>query len=208
VKEISALARVLYDDFFKRDLLGKIGPGSLAAAAVLETCHLDISQFQILKDWPWFSLVVLLPTLYVLGLGLQIAGELIGVHSASPRPRYFLYFRTKGKWRKTNDDFDKRLQLIKNLARDKWLPDASKQRERFVVLKEASGNMAIATIIVFVCLLKSQLVWWAILSGIIAVVLYSSHILHAKRQAIFEVNTLKDIGSLTQQEADEMLSRI
>lgn len=208
MSEISDIARIVYDDFFKRDLLGKVGPGSLVAVAVLEVFQINIFSLQVLKMWPWLFWIIALPIVYVLGLGLQITGELIGLHSSSPRPRYLFFFRSSGNWKSANDDLDNRISLISNAPPDKWLPGASKQRERFVVLKEASGNMALAMIVIFVCLVNKHSIEWTILSGIVAVVLYITHVLHAKRQATFEVNTLRHSGLLTQQEADDMLSRI
>ncbi len=208
MSDVADIARIIYDDFFKRDLLGKLGPGSLAVIAILDANQMDVFQLKVLKDHLWLLWIIALPTAYTLGLGLQILGELIGLHSGSPRPRYLLFFRTKGKWRKTNDDFDNRLSLISNAPVDQWLSTATRQRERFVVLKEASGNTALAVTVIFGCLLTGHLVGWAILSGIVALVLYITHFLHAKRQATFEVNTLRRTGILNQDEADDMLSRV
>jgi hypothetical protein len=211
MSEISDLAKVVYDDFFRRDVLGKLGPGLLAALPLALVAGFDKDRMTVLPSFPeWLFWVAAIPLVYSLGVALQITGELIGLLSPSPRPRQILFFRPRGNWAAVNDDFDDRVALISNASSQQLSDGAQKQRERYVVLKEASGNWSLALMVVavYLAIYVSPTPKGAIAVCLLAALaLWASHIVHARRQAIFEINTLRNSGIISQQRAQEMRGR-
>jgi hypothetical protein len=207
---MSDVIKVLYEKFFMRDLLGKIGPGFAATVAVLKALNVELTSLMLGKDALWLLWVASIPIIYIIGLSLQILAELVGIHSASPKPRYIFLKSSTGNWKKANDDFDLRLTKIRKATSIEWGDGAKEQRERFVYLKEGSGNFAMASIIVIISLLFKkpieQMCDIFILIGL-SLVLYASHVIHAKRQARFEIRTLFESGLIDNKMAEEMLSR-
>ncbi len=197
-------AKVLYEKFFMRDFMGKLGPGAVFLVMVAYTLRgetLDISRVPTAILW-----VAGLPFAYLIGLGVQILGELLGLHSATPAPRYILFIPTKFS---VNTEFDKRLALIGKAKECEWTVNAKEQRERFLVLKEASGNMSIA--LLFGSIIAWSGLWGANLSIfykiaciLVAGVLYLSHRIHAIRQANYETKVLREVGLLSEDEANNM----
>lgn len=201
---MSDFAKVLYEKFFMRDYMGKLGPGAVVLVMVGYMLHgegLDISRVPTALLW-----VPGLPFAYLIGLGVQILSELLGLHSASPAPRYILFIETKFS---ANTELDERMALIGKATDTQWTVNAKEQRERFVVLKEASGNMSMAVLIGLV------LAWSGLgganisvfhkVAGIVIVgVLYLSHRMNAIRQANYETNVLEKVGLLSGDEAGKM----
>ena len=147
----------------------------------------------------------------MVGLSLQILAELVGFHSASPRPRYVLFKLSTGNWYKANEDFDFRLTKIRKSSSEEWGDGAKEQRERFVYLKEGSGNFAVAILVVVVSLFivqPKEHISEIIILLFLSLVMYASHIIHAKRQARFEIRTLFEAGIINENEANEMRSRV
>ena len=201
---MSDFAKVLYEKFFMRDFMGKLGPGAVVLAMVgYMLCGEGLAISRIPTALLW---VAGLPFAYLIGLGVQILSELLGMHSASPAPRYILFSPTKFS---ANTELDTRMALISKATDTEWTVNAKEQRERFVVLKEASGNMSMAVLIGLV------LAWFGLggtnisvflkVAGIVVVcVLYLSHLIHANRQANYETNVLEKVGLLRNDEAANM----
>jgi hypothetical protein len=212
------VVKVLYERFLMRDLLGKVGPGFVAVAAVLTALQINIPALLPDEKTLWLLWVAAIPILFLAGLALQILGERLGVHSASPRPRYYLYFfSTRGRWREANQDFDRRVALFRNIPPPSSTADAQAQRERFVYLKEGSGNMGLAILVALICLLTGGLPWTdirCVLLLVLSFVLFTSHCMHARRQALFEIHVLNGIQTtagiklLSDTDAQAMLDRI
>ena len=92
-----------------------------------------------------------------------------------------------------------------------WPAEANLQRERFVVLKEATGNMALAASVVCGYLLWDQPSgWWngVVLGSILTLMFWYAHFDHARKQAHFEINVLERNGILNAAQANEMRSRV
>ncbi len=207
---MSDLTKVLYEKFFMRDLLGKVGPGFVAIVSILKVLNVDVSTLMPGKETTWLLWVAALPIIYMVGVSLQILAELVGLHSASPKPRYVLFKLSTGDWCKANDDFDLRLTKIRNATSDKWGDGAKEQRERFVYLKEGSGNFAVASFIVILTLLfdkPKEHFSEIIILIFLSIAMYASHIIHAKRQARFEIRTLFEASLINEQEAEEIRNR-
>lgn len=165
-----------------------------------------------LPSWPSLALgsevilaFLLVPFAYAIGLALQMAGEFLGIHSASPYPRYMLFIPTGGRWRRANLGFEVRLAAIRTAPAERWGESANRQRERYVVLKELSGNFASATFLFSISTyITGQILAPAVAIGILAVLLYLSHVVHARRQARFEIDSLSAKQQISQDEANAM----
>jgi len=212
------VVKVLYERFLMRDLLGKVGPGFITTFSVLSALKINITALLPDEKTVWLLWVAALPILFLIGLALQIIGELLGLHSASPRPRYYLcFFNTRGRWCDVNLDFDRRLSMFRNAPSGSLSPDAQAQRERFVYLKEGSGNMALAFFVALTCLRTTGVPWkdvGLLLLALLSLALFASHFMHAKRQAVFEIRTLNKIQTpggvklLPDADAQAMLDKI
>lgn len=204
-------AKVLYEKFFMRDFLGKLGPGAIVAVLFWKALASN-SSISELANIPGFILwVVGVPLAYSLGLGLQILAEFIGIHSGSPAPRYILFFPTKFA---ANADIDERIALIGNADDSQWTDTNRSQWERYVVLKEAAGNMGSALLVFLILfatgLLGSELVGGKVLwvfGGVFTACCFMSHWIHANRQANYEIRTLELKDLITKEKAEKMKTR-
>lgn len=175
-------AKILYEGFFLRDLLGKIAPGGIVMMALFLTVPDVLKQALSVPDGiGWFFGLVLFAASLLLGLALQILGEFLGLLSAHPRPLWF---------RRTERGQEAR-RLFR--ARDALFPKKAEKsqkgvRERYVYLKEGSGNLAFAFFMLAGALYGHPLA--AIILAIIAAVLYYTHVVHRTRQAYYEMNVL------------------
>lgn len=219
---MDALAKILYNDFFLRDVLGKITPGFLVFFTVLKVINHDFHPLKLLDGGTldrWVSLVGTVAVSYLVGLALQLGGKLLGVHSPSPYPNHLFFMRVEDnnflkrridgtkllwiikvdldKWAQANRDFVERLKL-KRVHADKLKEGVAPQIERFVVLKEASGNLSLALFVAgllwFVALRPEQswkVIIFEVLVWLLAIaLLYYSHLIHQRRQALFEIEVL------------------
>ena len=209
---MSDFASIIYEKFFVRDLLGKILPGFIVTITLFSICDIqnfsDLIPFYEIRSILW---VIILPWSLLTGLALQILGELLGLHSSSPRPkRIFFIIPTCEAWKKVNKHFKKRLTKLKNASDTEWTINAKEQRERFVYLKEGSGNLSLSLLFLFIYLLISDKGYIQVLIPlfIFTLLLYWSHLLFATRQAEFEIRTMKESGLLKKRNADVMLKRI
>ena len=196
------LAKILYEQFFRRDLLGKVGPGLLVAFLFQD----QFSELGVSIDLSASGLLVVVPFAYALGVALQIGGEYVGLHSASPYP-HRVFRRTTGRWHDANIHFRDRLTIVRAAAKEgNWSADQESQRERFVVLKELSGNYSTALFVLLAVNLvgSDRNVPLAVFAGVLASLLWLSHRLHALRQAQFEINSLEKIGEISKDIANSM----
>ena len=213
-QKMSDIIKVLYEKFLMRDLLGKVSPGFVAVATVLSALDVKIANLFPDERFLWILWVSALPVLFLVGLALQIVGEFIGLCSPSPRPRYIL-FRVGNlicwglhkltkcdiflNWRNVNEDFDQRVSIICSAPKEVLEGHFQANYERFVYLKEGSGNMALVLFVVWIWLLQNTK--WTDIRCIflvaLALALWASHWLHAYRQAKFEILTLNKIKVTT-----------
>ena len=213
---MEAFAKILYEQFFLRDALGKIAPGALtilAAIAVLSPKFwghiLSLNNEEFAGPFLFVFYVLVISICWTVGLALQVVGEIIGLHSASSRPMgIFLIFGKKCKRRNLAALRYQRCrkQLIyQNLACNK---DFKSNVERLVVLREASGNFALALLCasIFFLIDNRCLISLALLAG--GVLLLYSHYLHAAREAIFEIGTLLNGKLITERRARVMFELI
>lgn len=206
------LASVIYEKFFMRDLLGKLTPGAISMLAVFYLLVPDAFNTLYMKSWPWIFWLLAIPLCLLAGLGLQIMGELLGVHAASPFPQWVVFVRIGGRWDRANRQFRTR-QAIFLTTPDGKLPRAVQaQRERLVYLREGSGNLALALAVWLGILMIKPIEGFganvrASLFIVIAVLLFC-HFLHGARQAIIETRALGRAGLITPEQEREMLEQI
>ncbi|MBC8527387.1 MAG: hypothetical protein H8D22_11150 [Candidatus Cloacimonetes bacterium] len=190
---MNGFAKTLYEKFFMRDLVGKIVPGAIIflTAYTIIINSSDIIVFSFPKYLNLLVGVILFASFLILGLCVQMFGELLGLHSAHPRPLRILFFKTKlGK--KSRELFDDRNEKIEQ---EKISDYAKDRRERFVVLKEGSGNTAVALFIsflVFITKFSFKTNWrFYIIILILSILCYWAHVVHRTRQAYYEIKVLK-----------------
>ena len=186
-------AKTIYEKFFMRDLVGKIVPGAIIffTAYTIILKPLDL-QFSFPEYLNWLVGVILFASFLIIGLCVQMFGELLGLHSTHPKPLQIFFIRTKhGK--KARELFDDRREKIQHSSN---ITDSSKdQREHFVVLKEGSGNTAVALFISFLVFntkfsFKTNWQFYLIIL-ILSILRYWSHLVHRSRQAYHEIKVLK-----------------
>jgi hypothetical protein len=220
-------AQVLYSKFFLRDVLGKVIPGAIAVLVLWHSftsdslADLPEKVFGAKDPYQWVLLLGSIPLCLLFGLALQIFGENLGAHSASPAPHHLFFqsIRKKGdnykNWGQINDDFALRLELIRAKSKELGL-DVIEQRDRLVYLKEGSGNLSLA-------LAVGSIMGWLgkigfskldldfgplVLFSLLVVPFWYVHWLHARRQASFEIGTLRKAGFLDVLTANDMKERL
>jgi hypothetical protein len=178
------LANVLYKQFFLRDLLGKVVPGTMVLLALYSIIPQEARNALALPDGSsWYMGLIWFAFSLVLGLGLQVVAEGLGFHSAHPRP-LTICFRRYEKGEKVRDLFRSRQAQFQKTATE----SQKEQRERYVYLKEGSGNVAFGLLFLAAAHLHNRQLLVTIL--IVALVLWYTHIVHRPRQAYYEIKVL------------------
>ena len=189
---------VLYKEFFLRDILGKIVPGTLVLISLFLFDPQEGLKGLVGSILPYWSMKwIWLISSYFLGLGLQVLGELLGLLSAHPRPfRIFFYITEKGK--KARESFRFRQVKFQEFT-NKYQKE---QRERYVYLKEGSGNVAFGLLLLAgayvykTCILEIHPLNCILVGTIlsVAIVLGFAHCVHRSRQAYYEKKVLGSLG--------------
>ncbi|MGE0680313.1 MAG: hypothetical protein AB7P69_05320 [Candidatus Binatia bacterium] len=202
---MDAFARVLYQKFFLRDVVGKIAPGGvvvLALAQNLETMRT-----------PGLPLgLVLVALFFLIGLVLQVIGELLGLLSASPKPHH-LFLLPVGwlqrilplftRWWQVNEDATERSVRLLGVSSHQIVPEAFAYWEYLSALREGAGNLAVG-LLAAVLLVASENGQFGVLALLGFFVLLAAHKLLAKRQARFEITILARVGLLSVEETRAM----
>ncbi len=140
MKEISKIFESLYGDFLLRDLFAKIVPGFVVLATVF--CLHDADRFEkVIVLFNWAAILLAAGVCWILGFGIQQLGELTKLLKHHP---------------KSFDDSKKRYGLRTEF--DRFASDKEKkQTERYAVIKESTGNLATALLVVIVMLVANRL---------------------------------------------------
>jgi hypothetical protein len=180
--------KYIYERFFMRDLLGKIMPGSIELYAIVHLTGMD--DILDVTKWHWPIWLLAAAASLVTALAFQTLAELVGLHSASPRPRRILFFFACRNWKNIYQDFRVRLNMFRLATTKQEAPDAAIERERFVYFKEASGNLGIAVLILLPVLFpKISWIAFALLLAF-SILLLATHFIHSNRQAEYEIHFL------------------
>jgi len=210
-EELGDFAKILYEKFFLRDVLAKITPGFVVLVAFVWS-FLDHTIWDALVNAQglalWAIYLATLPLCYITGLGLQIAGEVFGVHSPSPRPAGIWYFF----WSDAKKAFCDHRERLSSMQK---IPDVKDQRERYVVLKEASGNFCLALFVVGFGVFYVNPPWSSrgaipilVFVVVAAFIMWVAHRIYGARQAAFEIRSLRDAGILCDARATKMFELI
>jgi len=178
----------LYSQFLLRDLLAKVVPGFIALAAI--SALVIHSPLELVERLSGVHSIVTIGILYgisfMVGMFLQFIGE---------RIRFVVIF----VWR-DNDEIDAREESLRRFQ--EFLSDEAlsvpiyRQRERFAILKEMSGNFGMSLLSVSVVALFRSVpakpsIQAALLVGSIVLVsisflLFRQNRFHAQEQLIWE----------------------
>jgi len=180
---MAEFANILYKQFFLRDLLGKIVPGAIVFLALYSIIPKEtVSVVSMPDSLDWLLGLVLFASFMLFGICVQTIGELSGLHSAHPRP--LIAFLQNEKGVKARNLFRERQARFGKEAND----SQKEQRERYVYLKEGTGNFALALFI------SAFAVWgqWQlmILMVLISVLAYFTHMMSRSRQGYYEMKVL------------------
>ena len=219
---MDSLLKVLYEKFFMRDILGKVTPGFIIVLTLLYffgfTDYISNPNVQPKGPFLFILYIIAIPICYLFGLGLQISGEIIALHSPSPKPLSFFCVYRRKSWIKAFNEHRDRLAIINTkISEDNLRADIKAQRERFLYLKEGSGNLALALLFVSIIMIikkpMSPIILENRLSLIIILIICSllleiTHYLHGSRQASFEIRALRNANIISDNERDEMFLSI
>lgn len=223
-------ATVIYEKFFMRDLLGKFAPGLILLVAVSRALGFSSYDLPTNDQWVWLFWIAAIPVSLLSGLTLQTVGELVGLHWGTTYPQRFLLLSPGGSilrrfcsrlgcqkflnnWKLALDDRRLRLAKFKGAPGEILGDDAKSQRERLVYLREGSGNLGLAVLVLTLSLAIEPPYNHSGLSTnlgliVVGVLLLVTHALHTKRQATFEIGALKDANLLDPNEAKDMEGRL
>ncbi len=140
---MSDIVSGFYDRLVLRDLLGKVVPGSVVSLAAYAAClssgQSPVATVLHLGQTPLGLWLVLVTVGWFVGFALQATGETLGIIRYYPRQL-------------ASPEFTRRLVDLSEAS-----AQVRQGYERFVVVKEACGNAAVA--IVVACALVGVRVW-------------------------------------------------
>jgi len=168
--------KYLYEKFILRDFFAKIIPGFviLLSIATILTEKSPIYLITLVPNWNTHLFLLIAGLSWVLGFVAQEIG------------RWFRVLRTE-------DPVNKLITL----ARLKGEEDLKHQRERHVVIKEATGNLAMALVVLLVVSLvkiPNMILRVSVAIGVPALILFVRHRYMAKRQTEIDIEIEKLIN--------------
>ena len=171
----------VYTNYAARDLFGKVLPGFILLSAWVFSSRHDIDIKGLIENLPILLWLLLYALAWGIGLGVQALSEIIGIHRAFPD--------------KERSSFQKRLNKFtsEQVTLRQWL-----QRERYVIIKEACGNLSTSTLLALVVMLlnyyfPNQQFYVLVGNGALFVVVWAwFHIEHRDRQKNYEESVEED----------------
>ena len=183
--------KFLYERFLMRDIIGKLTPGFIVFLTFYYSFE-DTIFHNILVEQHWkVGIWLIFPISYLIGLILQITGELLGLHWSCKAPKYILFVPT-GCIR----FFKKYHEEHLNNTRDLSLIDEDNVRildERHIALKEGTGNFSLALLVLItVGTLTDNLDISKYIIPLIVLCLLGliSHYVFMRRQIAYEIKVL------------------
>jgi hypothetical protein len=185
-KGLSSILDKIYEKFLLRDIFAKIVPGLILIVTVFYVVTGDIAKIEKLTQLSWISWIILIGFEWIVAFGIQSIGEALKLI------RYYT----------DNYDSDERWYIDYNKFLSKATPAEKSNCERFVVIKEATGNLSlsifISTVLILIKLLltdfniiKNTGFWLiSIFVFIFGVFLQRMHRVHVERQCKYvdEIN--------------------
>jgi len=141
MKEIKELITSLYNDFLLRDLFAKIVPGMIVIITSLYIMNTEQIYHQISSEIKGVLVFLLVGTSWTVGYAIQQIGEIFKLIIHHPK-----------QYNDSEVRYSFRLKFNKLATKTEL-----QQVERFAVIKEASGNMAISLLFVIIIILFNDL---------------------------------------------------
>jgi hypothetical protein len=156
ISQARDLIQGLYTNFVLRDLAGKIVPGSLLAFSFATLFYPPKDIFNaISRKIPWHLLLIGFGFLWGMVLGLQSLAESVPI----PIFGYFPNITITTIDQAPDFNFQVATKVMQSFLAQANVEDKL-QYERFVVIKEATGNLFIALVISVPFWLHSGWIWW------------------------------------------------
>jgi hypothetical protein len=202
---MQSLVNILYQKFFLRDVVGKLAPGGVVVLALVQ-------NLETMRTTGLLLGLVLVALFFLIGLALQVIGELIGLLSASPKPHHVLLLPVGwlqrllpffARWWQVNEDATERQVRLYSASPRQIAPEALAHWEYLAALREGAGNLSIG-LLAAVLLTASDDGRFGLLALLGFFVLLAAHKLFAKRQARFEITILARAGLLSADETKAM----
>ncbi|NOV29603.1 hypothetical protein [Methylomonas sp. ZR1] len=155
IDNVKEITDSLYSSFVARDFFAKVLPGGVVFSALIFSIFYGNPDFEQLQKIPSFLWLFVYGYCWILGFFVQGFGERINVVRASPK-------------NVSNSEYHEGVSVFFVSTRN----HADRlQRERFVVIKEATGNMAVAISIGLLIVLQQLYVpqWRVGLFGMLAI---------------------------------------
>lgn len=209
---MESFVKVLYQSFFMRDILGKVMPGLITLCAILSCFNLTVDDLSKINNGLSYPVwLIIIPLSFLTGLTLQIAGETIGLHWWSPRPApsNLLFKKWIPKnWYQVHEDWNKRFILVRSASSKQWNSKCRDQYERFVYLREGSGNLFLSILVFYTITPYRFSTFQHLIFITLLIMTFRTHIVHAYRQSYFEIRELEYNNLLSQEEAADMKNHI
>lgn len=184
----------LYEKFILRDVLSFITPGAILVITVNSALNITDNAMDIrnhmlhtlMSSIPSvLTIIIIYGVLFVVGFTLQTLGEVVGII------RFHDYRNDAGSI--DNGEFYR----VKGKFMGPGMKEAARQRERFVVLKQLSGNNAMAILLSAVALLVklvpsdndnevTSLLLVVVGLLVVSGILFKAHWIHSQRQRDWE----------------------
>ena len=176
ISQVKEAVDSLYTTFLARDLFSKVVPGGLVLATIVAVMGKDNAVSGTLPKISFLGWLLVYALCFSIGLAVQAVGEYLKIIRAYPGDESEDTFRTRMK--EFNDSIPSNVDRI--------------QRERYVVIKETTGNFGVAILISILilgvgCLLsKSTWVLYPAFGVPSFLVVWWFHVVHQRRQRDWE----------------------
>lgn len=172
IEKIKEITDSLYSSFIARDFFAKVLPGSVVISALVYSTYGEKLDFEQLQKIPTFIWFLVYGQCWIFGFFVQGLGERLNILRVSPEDE-------------SNAQYHARISDFIVSARNNV---DRLQRERFLIIKEATGNMAVAVLMGLLIVLQQLFVpqWRTVLHAVLAVlgtyILLWFHQIHQSRE--------------------------
>ncbi len=180
LNEINSIVDKLYEKFLLRDVFAKIVPGTLLLFSCIYSSSLNYKATMDIMKVSW---IIMIGLAWTLGFVVQGVGELLRIIKY-----YTKDYTTKEQW------YEAYIKFKESATREE-----KSNCERFVVIKEATGNLAMSLLISLIMINLSfyfnnytlseisgvSIIFSSVVTLILVAVLIYMHRVHVTRQCSF-----------------------